>query len=153
MTKIVVVDASVFAKLVLDEDDSDEAIAFFAHAKAQGYFLSAPSLFLYELLAVAGPSSRGSESAYTMLCKALSGGFEIVELNEATVRKALEISNAGHPKSGYPTFYDSSYHALAISSGGVFLTSDQRHVAKASGFGSVVLLKDWRTYFQASQPS
>jgi predicted nucleic acid-binding protein len=63
-------------------------------------------------------------------------------------RKALEISNTGHAKTGYPSFYDSAYHALALMNGGVFLTSDQQHMAKAAGFGSVVLLKDWRSRFQ-----
>lgn len=147
MPKIVVVDSCVFAKMIVDEDDTDEALAFFAHAKLGGFFLSAPSLFLYEVLALASPSKAGSEGAHRLLLGMLSAGFELIEINDSVVRKALEISNSGHPKAGYPSFYDSAYHALALVSGGVFLTSDKRHAAKTIAFGGVVLLENWRHHF------
>lgn len=153
MSRIVIVDASVFSKLVMEEQDSDEAIEFFAFAQAEGYFLSAPSLFLYEFLAVVCSSGAGQDGAYAMFQKVFKAGFELVEMNDRVIRKALEIANTGHPKSGFPSFYDSAYHALAIERGAVFLTSDQRHAAKASGFGSVVLLKDWRAHFQTPHSS
>ena len=152
MSEIVIVDASVFAKLVVEEDDSDEALAFFGHASANSYFLKAPSLFLYEALALASRSEKGSSGAYELLLSLLNSGFELVEIGNSVTRKALEISNTGHAKTGYPSFYDSSYHALALVNGGVFLTSDQRHAAKASAFGSVVLLQDWRSHFQSVHP-
>jgi hypothetical protein len=58
MSEIVIVDAGVFAKLVVEEDDSDEALAFFGYARSNSYFLKAPSLFLYEGLALASRSER-----------------------------------------------------------------------------------------------
>jgi predicted nucleic acid-binding protein len=88
-----------------------------------------------------------------MLLSAIAGGLELIELSEAAVLEALQISNFGHAKSGYPTFYDSAYHALALLRGGVFLTSDHRYAAKAASFGSVVLLKEWRSHFQTAHPS
>jgi predicted nucleic acid-binding protein len=148
MSEIVIVDASVFAKLVVEEDDSHEALAFFGHASTNRYFLKAPSLFLYEGLALSSRSEKESGGAYELLLSLLNAGFELVEIGNSVTRKALEISNTGHAKTGYPSFYDSAYHALALMNGGVFLTSDQRHMAKAAGFGSVVLLKDWRSRFQ-----
>jgi len=46
-------------------------------------------------------------------------------------------------KSGFPSFYDASYHALAITHECQFITADKRHIAKAKGFGHVTLLSDW----------
>ena len=147
----VVVDASVFNKTFLDEPDRADAVAFFEFAERRQLKLISPSIFVYEVLAVAAPSPFGSETAFELIRGFRQSGFVIIEASDTLVHKAIEISNKGHPKSGYPTFYDASYHALALLRGGVFLTSDQRHVAKASEFGGVVLLKDWRTYFQTPQ--
>lgn len=149
----VIIDASVFAKLFLDEEDSEEAVGFFRFAERQFLTLMAPALFLYEVLALAGPSVVGSNVAYEKILKLSVSGFQLIEIGDKVIRMALQISNSGHPKSGYPTFYDSAYHALALVNGGIFLTSDQRHVAKASAFGSVVLLKDWRGHFHTANPS
>ncbi len=152
-SKTVVIDAGIFAKLFLEENDSDDAVAFFDFTRVNDLNLIAPDLFLYEVLAVAGPSIIGSNIAYDMIIAFNKSGFKLVHLDEATIRQALTISNTGHAKSGFSTFYDSSYHALAITSGGVFLTADKRHVAKTGGFGSVVLLEEWKSYFQQTQPS
>ena len=145
----IVIDASIFNKLYLKEPDRHSAIGFFEFAERKGASLIAPSIFLYEVLAVAAPSEFGAERAHDLIKQFKRSGFKIVEVNDQIVRKAIEICNSGHPKSGFPSFYDSAYHALAIERGAVFLTSDQRHAAKASGFGGVVFLKDWRTHFTA----
>ena len=151
MQKIVVIDSGVFAKLFLDEEDRANAIAFFEFARESQLELTAPTLFVYEVLAVAGPTSTGSERVYQMIRHFQKSGLRIVNLDDATIRQALTISNTGHPKSGFPTFYDSSYHALAMVSGGVFLTADKRHAAKTSSFGSVALLDNWQASFPKSQ--
>jgi len=109
--------------------------------------LIAPSLFTYEVLAVAASTSFGAEAAYSLILDFLGAGFRIIEPDERVIQKAIEISNAGHPKSGYPTFYDSSYHALALIFGGIFITSDGRHKSKSEAFGNVVLLRDWKNHF------
>jgi predicted nucleic acid-binding protein len=152
-SKTVVIDAGIFAKLFLEESDSEDAIAFFDFARVNDLKLIAPDLFLFEVLAVAGPSIIGSSLAYDMIITFAKGGFMMIQLDEATIRQALTISNTGHAKSGFPTFYDSSYHALAVTSGGIFLTADKRHVAKTGAFGSVVLLDEWKSYFQQTQSS
>lgn len=51
--------------------------------------------------------------------------------------KAIEIARTGNPKSGYPEFSDSLYHALAILNGAVFITNDAKHVAKVEKFGHI----------------
>ena len=57
---------------------------------------------------------------------------------------AMEISSNGNRQAGYPDWEDSIYHAVAINRGHTFVTADSRHVSKASAFGHVLLLADWR---------
>jgi predicted nucleic acid-binding protein len=147
MTKIVVLDSGVFDKIFLDESDRNTVIEFFQYVRENGVALIAPSLFMYEVLAVAASTSFGSEAAYELIRDFIKAGFSLIEPDESVIRKAMEISNMGHPKSGYPTFYDSSYHALALVFGGIFLTADARHKTKTTAFGSVVLIADWKAHF------
>lgn len=147
MTSVVVVDSGVFAKLFLDEDDSAAVIEFLEFARANGVALVAPTLFTYEILAVAAPSSFGAVAAHELLRDFVNAGFALVEPDDSIIRKAIDICGSGHPKSGFPTFYDSAYHAVALAMGGVFLTSDRKHKAKAEAFGQVALLDEWRSCF------
>ncbi len=57
--------------------------------------------------------------------------------------QAEQICKHGHKKSGFPTMYDSVYHAMAVINNGVFITSDKRHYEKAKSFGHIALLDDW----------
>jgi hypothetical protein len=42
------------------------------------------------------------------------------------------------------TFYDASYHALALVNGGIFVTADIKYVTLAEKAGGVVRLRDYR---------
>jgi N-acetylneuraminic acid mutarotase len=57
--------------------------------------------------------------------------------------QAEKICQSGHEKSGFPSMYDSIYHAMAIVRGGTFFTADKRHYAKSKKFGHIALLEDW----------
>ena len=148
MPDIVVINSCVFNKIFLLEDDRREALEFFDFARTSDLRLFAPSLFLYEVLAVAASSPFGADAAFILIGEFQKAGFEIAGLDDKTVKRAIDIANSGHPKTGYPTFYNSAYHALAIDLGGVFLTSDQRHVAKAPSHGSVTSLLEWKLHFK-----
>jgi predicted nucleic acid-binding protein len=147
MANVAIIDSCVFNKLYLDENDSNDATEFLAYAKGNKLRLAAPSLFIYEVLAVAAASSFGADAAHLLISKFRRSGFDIIEPEDGVFRRAIAISNNGHPKTGYPTFYDSTYHALALEIGGTFLTSDQRHIAKASSHGGVVALREWKSHF------
>ena len=41
-------------------------------------------------------------------------------------------------------FYDAAYHAVALFHGRVFVTADERYVARVSQAGSVSTLRQWR---------
>jgi predicted nucleic acid-binding protein len=144
MSDIVVLDSCVFNKLFLLEDDRRDAIEFLDFARTSDLRLLAPSLFLYEVLAVAAPSPFGADAAFALIQEFQKAGFEIAELDDKTVQRAIVIANSEHAKTGFPTIYDSAYHALALGLGGIFLTSDAKHMAKTASHGGVVLLRDWK---------
>lgn len=145
MTKLVILDSSVFNKIYLAEADRDEAIAFLQHARDQDWQLMTPVLFIYEVLAVAAASAIGAEMAYGLIIQFQGAGLQIVPPDEADLRQAIAIADHGHEKSGYPSLYDAAYHGLALARGGTFLTADTRHFNKTTAFGHIVLLRDWRS--------
>jgi predicted nucleic acid-binding protein len=49
------------------------------------------------------------------------------------------------------TFYDASYHGLAIYTGGTFLTADAAYVKKTSAASHVAQLQDW--HIRKNRPS
>jgi predicted nucleic acid-binding protein len=67
--------------------------------------------------------------------------------NQATWDLAEEITQHGHPKSGYASMYDSIFHAIAIKSGGVFITADHKHYAKTKQLGHIKMFKGWESIF------
>lgn len=50
--------------------------------------------------------------------------------NQKTWDLTEKISQRGQAKSGFPSMYDSIYHALAIKLDAIFLTADKKHDAK-----------------------
>jgi predicted nucleic acid-binding protein len=64
-----------------------------------------------------------------------------VILDAKTIAKAKEIiTNSSHPKSGFPSFYDVSYHALAIVNECQFITADKKHYEKTKKEGYIELI-------------
>ena len=141
---MIVLDASVFAKLLLDEPDRSKAQSLIEHALAYREGLIAPSLIVYEILSIALRHSVPFGEAMDLLGKLRASGLSVEEPTIGELTIAEKIATAGHAKSGYPALEDSIYHAIAIERGGVFVTADQRHFAKTKQFGSVVLLAYWQ---------
>lgn len=63
--------------------------------------------------------------------------LSFVPLTGALIDKTLAITKDGHEKSGYPTFNDSMYHAIAITEDALFITADKRHYEKTSQLGNI----------------
>ena len=141
----VVLDSCVFCKLFLDEPDHSDAVELITELSIQNYQVLVPSLFLYEALSIAGVSPFSLNKAHALITQYQLANLDILELDQQTISKAIEICEQGHKKSGFPSFYDARYHALAIINDCQFITADKRHVAKAKGFGYVTLLCDWRS--------
>jgi len=143
-----VLDSCVFSKLFLQEPDRQEAIELITELSKRNTQVLVPSLFLYEVLSIAAISSFSIQSTYALIKQYQSANLSLVELDQPTILKAIEICEQGHEKSGFPSFYDASYHALAIINECQFITADKRHVAKTKEFGHVTLLSDWESIFK-----
>jgi predicted nucleic acid-binding protein len=141
---MIVVDASVFAKLFLDELDHDQAEALFSHALETELPLVAPSLLLYESLSIGLRHGVPFEEITGLLGRLRIARLEISEPDESELFLAEHIATTGNKAAGYPGLQDSIYHATAIQRDGLFVTADARHVAKAGQFGHVTLLADWK---------
>ena len=68
--------------------------------------------------------------------------IELVGTDEYLIKKTLEMTKVGHSKSGYPTFNDSLYHAIAIRDKAIFITADRRHYLKTKHLGNIMLLEE-----------
>ena len=143
----VVLDACVFAKLFLQEPDRQQALELITTLTNSNIQVLVPSLFLYEVLSIAAISCFPTQSAYDLISQYQRANLDIVEPDQQTMLKAIAICEQGHEKSGFPSFYDASYHALAIINECHFITADKRHIAKAKNFGHVTLLSDWQALF------
>jgi len=144
MKKELVIDSCVFAKLFLVESDSEVAFKFFSKVIEKGFTIYAPELFIYEILNICAINKLSEEKIFEMLNGYKKCGLKIVSLTDETLLEALKMAKIGHPKSGYPSFYDRSYHALAIKEKCVFVTSDVRHPSRAKKYGHVKLLTEMK---------
>lgn len=64
-------------------------------------------------------------------------------------KRAQETCRDGHKNSGFPSMYDSIYHAIAIEANGVFVTADKKHFAKTKQHGNICLLENWKGVFNS----
>jgi len=134
--------------LFLQEPDRQEAVELITELSKRNTQVLVPSLFLYEVLSIAATSSYSIKDTYALIKQYQSANLSIIELDQPAILKAIEICEQGHEKSGFPSFYDVSYHALAITNECQFITADKRHIAKTTGFGHVTLLSDWESVFK-----
>ncbi|MEI6705857.1 MAG: hypothetical protein WCK96_01855, partial [Methylococcales bacterium] len=69
MSNKIVLDSCVFNKIFLQEPERDKAIALINHLTKQSYQIIAPSLFLYEVLAVAKVNNIDNKQIYPIILK------------------------------------------------------------------------------------
>ena len=140
--KTLVIDANIFVKPFLQEEDSEKAREFLSVCLENDINLLVPSLFQYEAFSVLRKKGIGYSLAKRTLLKFLNVNLKVVEFDLDIAEKAFEISSKGHKKTGFPTFYDSSYHALAMLNDCDFITADRRHYEKTKELGHIRLLSD-----------
>lgn len=139
---MIVIDASVFAKLILDEPDSAVARTLVSGALETGEGLLAPTLLVQEALQIAIRWSVPTNDTLDLIDALRAGGFRMREPERAEYELACAIARSGDAKSGHPQFQASVYHAMAIENGGTLITADRRHAAKTASFGALKLLAD-----------
>lgn len=135
MLNKIVLDSCVFCKLFLQESDRQQAVELISALTERNYNVIVPSLFLYEVLSIAKISGFPASKAYELIIEFQKTQLQLVELDKLCIEKTLEICESGHAKSGFPSFYDASYHALAINSDCYFVTADKRHFNKTLQLG------------------
>ena len=148
MVSSVVLDSNILVKVFLEEQDSDQARELLRHLIQNNVLVLGPQLLITETIDVCLSLGVDPDNLYKFFDNRLEGIISIVELTSETIRTALAISTHGHVKSGFPSYTDSIYHAIAVEHESLFITADKRHLDKTvKKFGSVVLLKDWHTHF------
>ena len=138
-----VIDSNVFAKLFINEADSEIAKSFFTHCVSEDISLLAPTLFEYELLQIALYYSYPLSEVLVQLALYQQFNLSLINPDKKVWLQSEVIVSDGHKNSGFPSLYDSVYHALAINNNCHFITADKRHEAKTKQFGHIVLLDQW----------
>lgn len=140
-TKIKVIpDASVLLKWVLPpegEPYSEQAQAISKALYDNKIELLLPALWVYEVgnvLAIKYP-----EFAQALLAHLVNLAIPIVQpsvrLIELTTKLVIEHS---------VTFYDASYHALAMTTDAIFVTADEKYLRKVSDDLYCQHIRDWK---------
>ena len=139
-----VIDSNIFIKILLEEKDSPLAKDFFVHCLKREIQLLVPSLFPYEVLYIAQKYGHDTQAVSDHLKKHKQ--LQVVELSTALIDKTIQIvEQSSQPKSGFPSFYDSCYHALAILNDCDFITADKKHYEKTKKLGNIQLLSDMKS--------
>lgn len=137
---IVIPDASVLLKWVLpseEEPHADNALLMRTAILDSTIYALVPPLWIYEVGNTV--ARRFPQQARAWLSALMKFAIEEVPASKPWLAKALELTQKHDV-----TFYDASYHALAIVNGGCFVTADTRYVTKTTSSGSVIALSDWR---------
>jgi len=135
-----VVDASVIEKWVIPPDDEPwqgQAGAIFSAARQGLAEICAPSLWHYEvgnILARKFPSQAPAQLA--ALSVILGEGYP-------TTDTAWRVAALDLTARYRVTFYDASYHALAIVLDGVFVTADEKYLQATDSESHIMHIKDW----------
>jgi predicted nucleic acid-binding protein len=99
--------------------------------------LLVPALWLFEagnMLGLCHP-----DTAVERLSALMDAGIPEAEVDREWKCVTLNLMNKHRV-----TFYDASYHALAIVNRGVFVTADARYLRKVGSASSLRLLSEWR---------
>ena len=147
MSKSIVIDSNLFIKQFIEEEDSSDVRVFFKTSAETNTGLLVPELFKYEIVQITVKKNQSLDNTLHLLHLHTDLNLQIVAPSKAVWLQAEKIAKQGHKNSGYPSIYDSVYHALAIESDAIFLTADKRHYAKAKSFGNIKLFRDWESIF------
>ena len=147
MQKTFIIDSNLFAKILHPEHDSGEAKIFFKTCVKFNIKLFAPDLFKYEIAEVTRYHKGSLQKTRDLLHSFENSILSINDPNDDMWLLAEKIVDTGNPKSGFPSMYDSIYHAMAICMDSVFITADKKHFEKAKSFNHICLLDEWETMF------
>jgi predicted nucleic acid-binding protein len=138
---IVIPDASVILKWVLEKDDEPgyaQALKLQEAILADEVEIRLPTLWRYEVGNVLG--LKKPKMASDLMGALLAYEFEEVPLQ---AEYALDVLAHMREVPGV-TFYDSAYHVLALRTKGWYVTADVMYLKRAKRRGHVELLHEWQ---------
>ena len=101
----------------------------------------APSLLLYEIIAVTQKRGKNIKAVYEHI-RAIAN-IEYLDLSQDIVGLTLNIvEQTEQLNSGSPSFYDACYHSIALLNNCDFITADKKHYEKTKALGNIRLLQD-----------
>jgi len=145
---LVVVDSSVMIKLFVDEKDRSEALALFDYLNQNDIKIIAPQLLITETLNVCLAKEVAHWKVIQLWESFINRGLVVINPETSILELACQIANQWDQKSGFPSFNDSLYHAIAISYNTTFITADKRHMTKVQQFGHIAELANWKAFYQ-----
>ena len=144
---VLILDASVFNKLFLDEAEKSQAVSLIKQASLVGFSLRAPTLIELEICKSALHYEVPFRHALDLLGSLKQSGLRLDQPSHTLWEKAERMCKTHEKGQGFPTLIDSLYHCLAIDLKGIFVTADMKHIRKANHFGHICALQDWETLF------
>ncbi len=132
-----ILDASVALKWFLEEPDSVKADELQELIRKRKLEVWVPSLFYFEVANILSKRSPAHATEFISLLKM----FELKEvpLVLGILGRAVKLVQK-HPKIA---LYDAYYHAIALQSGAIFLTADEKYYKQAKSERNILLFKDW----------
>jgi predicted nucleic acid-binding protein len=159
MSDVVIVDASVALKWVINGEDSDRALALLGEWITAELLLSVPALFafevtnaLYQYVRAGQMTLEEAKTAQSALMKLVDTGQVLIEPppSEAMRTRALQLAQEFHLRAAY----DAYYLALAEREGSDLWTADQRlYNTVHTRMAMVRLLAPYQPPSQANQGS
>ena len=137
---IIVPDASIILKWVLPQED--EPYSRQAHAISQAFYdneveLLVPSLWVYEVGNVL--TIKYPQVARTLLAHLANLAMPTIQPSARLIELTTELV-ARHSV----TFYDASYHALAVTTDAMFVTADEKFLRKVKDNKYCQHIREWK---------
>ncbi|MDP4008281.1 MAG: type II toxin-antitoxin system VapC family toxin [Candidatus Peregrinibacteria bacterium] len=132
-----IIDSSVAIKWLLNEEDSEIAMHLRNLYKHDLIDIIVPSHFYWEICNVM--ARKASAGALRFFSELRMSDILEVRLTNRNALMACKLMEK-YPKI---SFYDASYHALAILEKGIFVTADQKYYETMREEGSIILLKNY----------
>jgi predicted nucleic acid-binding protein len=133
---LIIPDASIIIGFVLQEPEHIKVIeTVFRLGATKKITFRVPSICQYEV----ANTLAGKKEYSTRELNSVFRSIPVVDLQLSVMHTALELMN----KQKKISFYDASYHALAIESDGLFLTADKQYVNLMKDAGSIQFIGDY----------
>lgn len=141
MSKKIVLDACIFIKSFIAEEDSDKAFKLIQKSADDNTTILIPSIAIAEVFSNLQRAKVDLYLANEFFEEQRGVNLKVIEIDEKLILQTIKlIERTSNPKSGYPSFYDAIYHALAILNNCTFITSDKKHYEKTKHEGFIELL-------------